>query len=163
RFARPIARVGLYIPGGTAVLPSTALMLGIPAQVAGCREIVFATPPRQDGTPSPEIVYVAHLIGASAILKAGGAQAIAALAYGTESVPKVDKIFGPGNQWVTAAKMLVQNDTDALVSIDMPAGPSEVLVSNVTASRNLRRLSDLVRSLRIAQQIQRSLLRTCCP
>ena len=128
RFARPIARVGLYIPGGTAVLPSTALMLGIPAQVAGCHEIVFATPPRQDGTLSPEVVYVAHLIGASAILKAGGAQAIAALAYGTESVPKVDKIFGPGNQWVTAAKMLVQNDTDALVSIDMPAGPSEVLV-----------------------------------
>jgi len=128
RFARPIARVGLYIPGGTAVLPSTALMLGIPAQVAGCHEVVFATPPRQDGTLSPEVVYVAHLIGASAILKAGGAQAIAALAYGTESVPKVDKIFGPGNQWVTAAKMLVQNDTDALVSIDMPAGPSEVLV-----------------------------------
>jgi len=128
RFARPIARVGLYIPGGTAVLPSTALMLGIPAQVAGCHEVVFATPPRQDGTLSPEVVYVAHLIGASAILKVGGAQAIAALAYGTESVPKVDKIFGPGNQWVTAAKMLVQNDTDALVSIDMPAGPSEVLV-----------------------------------
>ena len=128
RFARPIARVGLYIPGGTAILPSTALMLGIPAQVAGCHEVVFATPPRHDGTISPEVVYVAHLIGASAILKAGGAQAIAALAYGTESVPKVDKIFGPGNQWVTAAKMLVQNDTDALVSIDMPAGPSEVLV-----------------------------------
>ena len=128
RFARPIARVGLYIPGGTAVLPSTALMLGIPAQVAGCHQVVFATPPRRDGTLSPEVVYVAHLIGASAILKAGGAQAIAALAYGTESVPKVDKIFGPGNQWVTAAKMFVQNDTDALVSIDMPAGPSEVLV-----------------------------------
>lgn len=128
RFARPIARVGLYIPGGTAVLPSTALMLGIPAQVAGCHEIVFATPPRRDGTLSPEVVYVAHLVGASAILKAGGAQAIAALAYGTEKVPKVDKVFGPGNQWVTAAKMLVQNDTDALVSIDMPAGPSEVLV-----------------------------------
>ena len=128
RFARPIARVGLYIPGGTAVLPSTALMLGIPAQVAGCHEIVFATPPRRDGTLSPEVVYVAQLIGASTILKAGGAQAIAALAYGTERVPKVDKIFGPGNQWVTAAKMLVQNDTNALVSIDMPAGPSEVLV-----------------------------------
>ena len=128
RFARPIARVGLYIPGGTAVLPSTALMLGVPAQVAGCHEVVFATPPRRDGTISPEVVYVAHLVGASAILKAGGAQAVAALAYGTESVPKVDKVFGPGNQWVTAAKMFVQNDTDALVSIDMPAGPSEVLV-----------------------------------
>ena len=129
RFARPIARVGLYVPGGTAVLPSTALMLGIPAQVAGCREIVLATPPRPDGSVSPEVMYVAHLVGASAVLKAGGAQAVAALAYGTQTVPKVDKIFGPGNQWVTAAKMLVQNDTDALVAIDMPAGPSEVLVS----------------------------------
>jgi len=129
RFARPIARVGLYVPGGTAVLPSTALMLGIPAQVAGCKEIVLATPPRPDGSISPEVMYVAHLVGASAVLKAGGAQAVAALAYGTQTVPKVDKIFGPGNQWVTAAKMLVQNDTDALVAIDMPAGPSEVLVS----------------------------------
>ena len=128
RFARPIARVGLYVPGGTAILPSTALMLGIPAQVAGCKEIVLATPPRPDGSVSPEVMYVASLVGASAILKAGGAQAVAALAYGTASVPKVDKIFGPGNQWVTAAKMLVQNDTDALVAIDMPAGPSEVLV-----------------------------------
>ena len=129
RFARPIARVGLYVPGGTAILPSTALMLGIPAQVAGCKEIVLATPPRPDGSISPEVMYVAHLVGASAILKAGGAQAVAAMAYGTKTVPKVDKIFGPGNQWVMAAKMLVQNDTDALVSIDMPAGPSEVLVS----------------------------------
>ncbi|KAJ7068344.1 histidinol dehydrogenase-domain-containing protein [Mycena amicta] len=128
RFARPILRVGLYVPGGTAILPSTALMLGIPAQVAGCKNIVIATPPRPDGSISPEVMYVANLVGASAILKAGGAQAVAALAYGTETVPKVDKIFGPGNQWVTAAKMLVQNDTDALVSIDMPAGPSEVLV-----------------------------------
>ncbi|KAF9485289.1 histidine biosynthesis trifunctional-protein [Pholiota conissans] len=128
RFARPIARVGLYVPGGTAILPSTALMLGIPAQVAGCKEIVLATPPRADGSISPEVMYVAKLVGASAILKAGGAQAVAAMAYGTRTVPKVDKIFGPGNQWVTAAKMLVQNDTDALVSIDMPAGPSEVLV-----------------------------------
>ncbi|EKM80108.1 hypothetical protein AGABI1DRAFT_72979 [Agaricus bisporus var. burnettii JB137-S8] len=128
RFARPIARVGLYVPGGTAILPSTALMLGVPAQVAGCKEIVLATPPQADGSISPEVMYVARLVGATAILKAGGAQAIAALAYGTETVPKVDKIFGPGNQWVTAAKMLVQNDTDALVSIDMPAGPSEVLV-----------------------------------
>ncbi|OJT04150.1 Histidine biosynthesis trifunctional protein [Trametes pubescens] len=128
RFARPIARVGLYVPGGTAILPSTALMLGIPAQVAGCREIVLATPPRPDGSISPEVMYAAQLVGASAILKAGGAQAVAALAFGTASVPKVDKIFGPGNQWVTAAKMLVQNDTDALVAIDMPAGPSEVLV-----------------------------------
>jgi phosphoribosyl-ATP pyrophosphohydrolase / phosphoribosyl-AMP cyclohydrolase / histidinol dehydrogenase len=140
RFARPIARVGLYVPGGTAVLPSTALMLGIPAQVAGCHEIVLATPPRPDGSVSPEVMYVAHLVGASAVLKAGGAQAVAALAYGTQTVPKVDKIFGPGNQWVTAAKMLVQNDTDALVAIDMPAGPSEVLVSpTLRCHRTLRR------------------------
>ncbi|EGO01957.1 hypothetical protein SERLA73DRAFT_120609 [Serpula lacrymans var. lacrymans S7.3] len=128
RFARPIARVGLYVPGGTAILPSTALMLGVPAQVAGCSEVVLATPPRPDGTVSSEVLYVADRVGASTIVVAGGAQAVAALAYGTETVPKVDKIFGPGNQWVTAAKMLVQNDTDALVSIDMPAGPSEVLV-----------------------------------
>ncbi|KZS98050.1 histidine biosynthesis trifunctional-protein [Sistotremastrum niveocremeum HHB9708] len=128
RFARAISRVGLYVPGGTAILPSTALMLGVPAQVAGCKEIVIATPPRPDGSISPEVMYVAKLVGASAILKAGGAQAISAMAYGTATVPKVDKIFGPGNQWVTAAKMLVQNDTDALVGIDMPAGPSEVLV-----------------------------------
>nr|ASF90283.1 hypothetical protein SPAR01163 [Bartheletia paradoxa] len=128
RFARPIARVGLYVPGGTAVLPSTALMLGVPAQVAGCGQIVIATPPRPDGSIVPEVMYVAHLVGASCILKAGGAQAVAAMAYGTETVPKVDKIFGPGNQYVTAAKMMVQNDTEALVGIDMPAGPSEVLV-----------------------------------
>lgn len=128
RFTRPIQRVGLYIPGGTAVLPSTALMLGVPALVAGCSQIVLASPPRPDGSITPEIVYVAHKVGASAIVLAGGAQAIAALAYGTQSVPKVDKILGPGNQFVTAAKMHVSNDTRAAVSIDMPAGPSEVLV-----------------------------------
>ncbi|TIB98532.1 histidine biosynthesis trifunctional-protein [Wallemia mellicola] len=128
RFARPISRVGLYVPGGTAILPSSALMLGVPAQVAGCKEIVLATPPKPDGSIAPEVLYVAKKVGASAILKAGGAQAVAALAYGTETVPKVDKIFGPGNQWVTAAKMFVSNDADAQVAIDMPAGPSEVLV-----------------------------------
>lgn len=131
RFARPIARVGVYVPGGTAILPSTAIMLGVPAQVAGCKTIVLATPPRQDGSISPEVLYVAKLTGVTCILKAGGAQAVGAMAYGTDEVPKVDKIFGPGNQWVTAAKMLVQNDTDALVAIDMPAGPSEVLVSYI--------------------------------
>lgn len=128
RFSRPIARVGLYVPGGTAVLPSTALMLGVPAMVAGCKKIVFASPPRSDGTITPEIVYVAHKVGADSIVLAGGAQAVAALAYGTESIPKVDKILGPGNQFVTAGKMIVSNDTTAGVSIDMPAGPSEVLV-----------------------------------
>lgn len=128
RFSRPIERVGLYVPGGTAVLPSTALMLGVPAMVADCKKIVLASPPRPDGTITPEIVYIAHKIGAAGIVLAGGAQAIAALAYGTESVPKVDKILGPGNQFVTAAKMIVANDTSAGVGIDMPAGPSEVLV-----------------------------------
>jgi len=128
RFSRPIERVGLYVPGGTAVLPSTALMLGVPAKVAGCKKIILASPPGADGTITPEIVYVAHKVGAESIVLAGGAQAIAALAYGTESVSKVDKILGPGNQFVTAGKMLVSNDTTAGVSIDMPAGPSEVLV-----------------------------------
>ena len=128
RFSRPIESVGLYVPGGTAVLPSTALMLGVPAMVAGCKKIVLASPPRKDGTITPEIVYIAHKIGAESIVLAGGAQAIAALAYGTESISKVDKILGPGNQFVTAGKMVVANDTTAGVSIDMPAGPSEVLV-----------------------------------
>ncbi|KAF2106815.1 histidine biosynthesis trifunctional protein [Lophiotrema nucula] len=128
RFARPIERVGLYVPGGTAVLPSTALMLGVPAMVAGCKKIVLASPPRPDGSITPEIVYAAHKVGAESIVLAGGAQAVAAMAYGTESVSKVDKILGPGNQFVTAAKMIVSNDTNAGVSIDMPAGPSEVLV-----------------------------------
>lgn len=128
RISRPIERVGLYIPGGTAVLPSTALMLGVPAMVAGCKKIVFASPPRSDGSISPEIVYVAHKVGAESIVLAGGAQAVAAMSYGTQSISKVDKILGPGNQFVTAAKMMVSNDTSAGVSIDMPAGPSEVLV-----------------------------------
>lgn len=128
RFSRPIERVGLYVPGGTAVLPSTAMMLGVPALVAGCKQITIASPPRSNGTITPEIVYVAHKVGAESIVLAGGAQAVAAMAYGTESIGKVDKILGPGNQFVTAAKMLVVNDTSAAVSIDMPAGPSEILV-----------------------------------
>lgn len=128
RFSRAIERVGLYVPGGTAVLPSTALMLGVPAMVAGCKSIIIASPPRSDGTITPEIVYIAHKVGAESIVLAGGAQAVAAMAYGTESITKVDKILGPGNQFVTAGKMIVSNDTTAGVSIDMPAGPSEVLV-----------------------------------
>ena len=128
RFSRPIERVGLYIPGGTAVLPSTAMMLGVPAMAAECKKIVFASPPRADGSLTPEIVYIAHRVGAESIVLAGGAQAVAAMAYGTESISKVDKILCPGNQFVTAAKMIVSNDTTASVSIDMPAGPSEVLV-----------------------------------
>jgi histidinol dehydrogenase len=121
----PIQKVGLYIPGGTAPLFSTVLMLGIPANIAGCEEIVLCTPPDKDGNIHPAILYTADLIGIDKIVKAGGAQAVAALTYGTESVPNVDKIFGPGNQYVTAAKQLAVQKG---VAIDMPAGPSEVLV-----------------------------------
>jgi histidinol dehydrogenase len=127
RFPRAIPRVGLYVPGGSAILPSSVLMLAIPAKLAGCQEIIIATPPRKDGSIAPEVEYAAALCGIDRILLAGGAQAVAAMAYGTETVPKVDKILGPGNQYVTAAKMLLQN-SDAMVAIDMPAGPSEVLV-----------------------------------
>jgi len=127
RVSRPIERVGLYVPGGTAVLPSTALMLAVPAAIAGCSTLVLASPPQKDGNIPPEVVYCAKKAGVTHLLKAGGAQAVAAMAYGTESCPKVDKIFGPGNQYVTAAKMLLQN-SEAMVAIDMPAGPSEVLV-----------------------------------
>lgn len=127
RVSRPIGAVGLYVPGGTAVLPSTALMLAVPARIAGCATIVLATPPRKDGSVVPEVLYVAKKAGVTHILKAGGAQAVAAMGHGTQTCPKVDKIFGPGNQFVTAAKMTLQN-SEAMVSIDMPAGPSEVLV-----------------------------------
>ncbi|OUZ99376.1 Histidinol dehydrogenase [Macleaya cordata] len=127
RVARCIASVGLYVPGGTAVLPSTALMLAVPAQIAGCKTVVLATPPGRDGSICKEVLYCAKKAGVTHILKAGGAQAISAMAWGTASCPKVEKIFGPGNQYVTAAKMILQN-SEAMVSIDMPAGPSEVLV-----------------------------------
>lgn len=127
RVTRPIERVGLYVPGGSAILPSTLMMLGIPAMLAGCSTIVVATPPKSDGSIADEILYIAQKIGATHLLKAGGAQAIAGMALGTENVPKVDKILGPGNQYVTAAKMMLQN-SEAQIAIDMPAGPSEVLV-----------------------------------
>lgn len=144
RFPRAIESVGLYVPGGSAVLPSTSLMLGVPAQVAGCKTIVLATPPRSDGSIAPEVLYVADKIQATCIVCAGGAQAVGAMAYGTQSVPKVDKIVGPGNQYVTAAKMLVQNEVDALVSIDMPAGPSEVLVVADASAEPVFVASDLL-------------------
>ncbi len=120
-----IEKVGLYIPGGTAPLFSTVLMLAVPARIAGCREIVLCTPPGRDGKVHPAVLFAAKVAGVSKIFKAGGIQAIAAMAYGTESVPKVYKIFGPGNQYVTAAKQLVSLRD---VAIDMPAGPSEVEV-----------------------------------
>ena len=125
RKAVPISRVGIYIPGGTAPLFSTVLMLGIPAQLAGCTEIILCTPPDASGKINPAILFAASLTGIKKIYKAGGAQAIAAMAYGTETIPNVYKIFGPGNQFVTKAKQLVNNEG---MAIDMPAGPSEVLV-----------------------------------
>jgi histidinol dehydrogenase len=121
----PIERAGLYVPGGTAPLFSTVLMLAVPAKIAGCKYIIVCTPPDKTGNINPLILYTAHITGVTDIFKIGGAQAIAAMAYGTESVPKVDKIFGPGNQYVTRAKEMVQLDG---IPIDMPAGPSEVLV-----------------------------------
>lgn len=127
-----IEKVGLYIPGGTAPLFSTVLMLAVPAHIAGCKEIVLCTPPNKEGKVHPAILFAARTAGVSKIVKAGGIQAIAAMAYGTESVPKVYKIFGPGNQYVTAAKQLVSLKD---VAIDMPAGPSEVeVIADETAN-----------------------------
>lgn len=136
REARAIEKVGLYIPGGTAILPSTVLMLAIPAKIAGCEDIIMCTPPGENGFVSDIVLFAAKLAGITKIFKIGGAQAVSAMAYGTESIPKVDKIFGPGNQYVTAAKMLVNLDGTA---IDLPAGPTEVLV---IADKNSR--SDFV-------------------
>lgn len=126
RESRPIQKVGLYIPGGTAVLPSTLLMLGVPARIAGCKEIVVCSPPQLDGKINAAVAYCLHLLKIDRIYLVGGAQAIAAMTFGTDTIPKVDKIFGPGNQYVTKAKNLIQSMSN--VSIDMPAGPSEVLV-----------------------------------
>jgi histidinol dehydrogenase len=125
RKAVAIQKVGIYIPGGSAPLFSTVLMLGIPAKLAGCEEVILCTPPDQDGKINAAIIYAAQVTGITKIYKVGGAQAIAAMAYGTETVPKVYKIFGPGNQYVTKAKQLVNQHG---IAIDMPAGPSEVLV-----------------------------------
>lgn len=125
RRALPIEKVGLYIPSGTAPLFSTVLMLGIPAKLAGCKEIVVCVPPQADGTIHPAVLYAAKMVGLKSVFKIGGAQAIAAMAYGTETVPKVYKIFGPGNAYVTAAKQMVFRDG---LAIDMPAGPSELMI-----------------------------------
>ncbi|MEL0650382.1 histidinol dehydrogenase [Algibacter sp. TI.3.09] len=122
---RPIEKVGLYIPGGTAPLFSTVLMLAVPAQIADCKEIVLCSPPNKKGELAPEILFAAHLCGVTKIIKVGGIQAVAGLTFGTESIPQVYKIFGPGNQFVTVAKQLA---TKHGVAIDMPAGPSELLV-----------------------------------
>ncbi|MGV8959067.1 MAG: histidinol dehydrogenase [Stenotrophomonas sp.] len=126
KIVRPIGRVGLYVPAGSAPLPSTALMLGVPARLAGCKQVVLCTPPRKDGSVDPAVLVAARLTGITRVFKLGGAQAIAAMAYGTDSVPRCDKLFGPGNSFVTEAKQQVAQDGAA--AIDMPAGPSEVLV-----------------------------------
>ena len=128
----PIRSVGLYIPGGTAPLFSTVLMLAVPARIAGCREVVLCTPAGKDGRIAPAVLYAASYCGVQRIFRIGGAQAVAAMAYGTESVPKVDKVFGPGNQYVTTAKQMLGGSA---VAIDMPAGPSEVMVV-IDASSN---------------------------
>ena len=127
RVLRPIGRVGLYVPAGSAPLPSTALMLGVPARIAGCPEVVLCSPARADGRCDDAVLYAARITGVHKVFKLGGAQAIAAMAYGTASVPKCDKLFGPGNAWVTEAKLQVSADPEG-AAIDMPAGPSEVLV-----------------------------------
>lgn len=126
RMIRPVPRVGLYVPAGSAPLPSTALMLCVPARLAGCREVVLCTPPRADGSADPAVLVAARMVGVDRVFKLGGAQAVAALAFGSASVPKVDKIFGPGNSYVDEAKRQVAQSGAA--AIDMPAGPSEVLV-----------------------------------
>ena len=127
RVVRPLERVGLYVPGGSAPLPSTTLMLGVPADLAGCEQVVLCTPPRPDGSVDPAILYAADICGITEIFTLGGAQAIAAMAFGSESIPACDKLFGPGNSWVTEAKQQVALDPAGAL-IDMPAGPSEVLV-----------------------------------
>ena len=127
RHFRAIDAVGLYVPAGVAPLPSAAIMLAVPAGIAGCPTRIICTPPRKDGTADPAVLVVAKLCGVERVFKVGGAQAIAAMAYGTATIPKVDKVFGPGNSWVTAAKIIAANDPDG-AALDLPAGPSEVLV-----------------------------------
>ncbi|HJR73900.1 MAG TPA: histidinol dehydrogenase [Luteimonas sp.] len=127
RIVRGIGRVGLYVPAGSAPLPSTAMMLGVPARLAGCNEVVLCTPPRKDGSADPAVLVAARLCGIERVYKLGGAQAIAAMAFGTESIARCDKLFGPGNAYVTEAKRQVSMRADG-AAIDMPAGPSEVLV-----------------------------------
>lgn len=137
----PIGRVGLYVPGGTAPLFSTVLMLALPARLAGCKTIVLCTPAGKDGKVAPEVLFCARSCGVDAVYKIGGAQAVAAMAYGTQTVPKVDKIFGPGNQYVTTAKQMLGGK---VVSIDMPAGPSEVMVMADASARPAFVASDLL-------------------
>ncbi len=144
RVSRAIESVGLYVPAGTAPLPSTALMLGVPARLAGCETRLLCSPVQPDGRVDAAVLYAARVSGVQRVFKLGGAQAIAALAYGTATVPKVDKIFGPGSQWVTEAKAQVDRDP-AGAARDYPAGPSEVLViADDACERSVRRLGPAV-------------------
>lgn len=151
---RPIEKVGIYVPGGKASYPSTVLMLATPARVAGCSEIVMCVPPARDGTVNPAVLVAADLCGVTKIFKVGGAQAIGAMAYGTDSIPKVSKIFGPGNQYVMTAKMLVYGQC----AIDMPAGPSEVAVIADESANPAWIAADLLSQLEHGQDSQAVLI-----
>lgn len=160
RLAVPIDAVGLYVPAGSAPLPSSALMLAVPAALAGCRKVVLCSPPRRDGQLDPGVLFTARECGVTEIYKAGGAQAIAAMAYGTETIPKVEKIFGPGNAWVTAAKLQVAADPEG-AAYDMPAGPSEVMVvADDTADPDFV-ASDLLAQAEHSPDAQALLVATC--
>ncbi len=154
----PVNRVGLYIPGGSAPLFSTVLMLGVPAQVAKCKEVVLCTPVNKEGVIAPEILYAANLCGIKEIYGIGGAQAIAAMAYGTESINPVDKIFGPGNRYVTKAKQIVAQER---VSIDMPAGPSEVMILADSNSNAAFAAADMLSQAEHGGDSQAILVTTC--
>jgi histidinol dehydrogenase len=160
RLTRPIGAVGLYVPAGLAPLPSTVVMLAIPARLAGCPTRVLCTPPQRDGSASAAVLVAARLCGIDTVFKAGGAQAIAALAYGTASIPKVDKIFGPGNAWVTAAKQLVAADPEG-AALDLPAGPSEVLVIADEGARAEFIAADLLAQAEHDPSAQAILVTTC--
>ena len=160
RVSHPIDSVGLYVPAGTAPLPSAAIMLAVPAAIAGCPTRILCTPPRPDGTADPAVIVAATRAGVRDIYKIGGAQAVAAMAYGTESVPRVLKIFGPGNAWVTAAKSLVSGAADG-AAIDMPAGPSEVLVIADDAANPEFVAADLLSQAEHGTDSQVVLLTTC--
>jgi histidinol dehydrogenase len=159
RMIVPLGAVGLYVPAGTAPLPSTAIMLAVPARIAGCPVRVLCTPPRPDGTADPAVLVAARLCGIEQVFKLGGAQAVAAMAFGTESVPKVDKIFGPGNSWVTAAKQIVAADADG-AALDMPAGPSEVLVIADATARPAFVAADLLAQAEHSEDAQVVLITT---
>lgn len=161
RQARPIDRVGLYIPGGSAPLVSTVLMLGVPAAMANCPLRILCTPPNQNGSVDATILVAATLCGIQQIYKVGGAQAIAAMAYGTTTIPKIDKLFGPGNQWVTTAKRFVAQDLRAAVSIDMPAGPSEVMVIADSHANPIYVAADLLSQAEHGEDSQVMLVTTC--